>query len=96
MIAKRKPRHPGALIKRQYLDPLNMTIAELASILSVSPNTISEIVNEQAEINPDLALRLAKAFQTTPELWLNLQKNYDLWCADHESDTWKNVVPIEL
>lgn len=96
MITKRKPRHPGALIKRQYLEPLNLTVAELASILSVSPQTILEIVNENAAINPDLALRLAQAFQTTPELWLNLQKNYDLWCAAHESDAWKNVVPVQL
>ena len=96
MITKRKPRHPGGLIKRQYLDPLNMSIMELASILGVSPQTISEIVNERAEITPDIALRLANAFQTTPELWLNLQKNYDLWCAAYQSDAWKNVVPINL
>ncbi|MCL6755395.1 HigA family addiction module antidote protein, partial [Nostoc sp. CCCryo 231-06] len=81
MITKRKPRHPGALIKRQYLEPLKMTNTQLAEILDVSRKTVSEIVNEQAGVSPTMALRLAIAFQTTPELWLNLQQNYDLWNA---------------
>lgn len=96
MITKRKPRHPGGLIKRQYLEPLEMTITELAEILDVSRKTVSEIVNEQASITPNMALRLATAFQTTPELWLNLQQKYDLWCAAHESDNWKQISPINL
>jgi addiction module HigA family antidote len=95
MITKRKPRHPGGLIKRQYLEPLNMTITQLADILGVSRKTVSEIVNEQASITPNMALRLAAAFQTTPELWLNLQQKYDLWIAAHESEAWKEVSPID-
>ncbi|RUR73359.1 HigA family addiction module antitoxin [Chlorogloeopsis fritschii PCC 9212] len=47
MTTNRKPRHPGALIKRQYLEPLNLTVTELATILGVSRKTVSEIVNEQ-------------------------------------------------
>ena len=96
MITKRKPRHPGGLIKRQYLEPLNMTITQLGEILNVSRKTASEIVNEQASVTPNMALRLATAFQTTPELWLNLQQKYDLWCAANESDAWKKVSPIDI
>lgn len=96
MINKRKPRHPGALIKRQYLEPLNITITDLAETLAVSRKTLSEIVNEQASVTPNMALRLAAAFQTTPELWLNLQQKYDLWCAAQESETWKQILPIDL
>ncbi|MBW4625731.1 MAG: HigA family addiction module antidote protein [Brasilonema octagenarum HA4186-MV1] len=96
MITKRKPRHPGELIKRQYLEPLNMTITELAEILAISRQTVSEIINEQASVTPNMALRLARAFQTTPELWLNLQQKYDLWCAANESDAWKEISPINL
>ncbi|KAB8316175.1 HigA family addiction module antidote protein [Tolypothrix campylonemoides VB511288] len=96
MINKRKPRHPGALIKRQYLEPLNMTITQLAENLGVSRKTLSEIINEQAGITPNMALRLASAFQTTPELWLNLQQKYDLWCAAQESEAWKDILPIDL
>lgn len=96
MITKRKPRHPGGLLKRQYLEPLDIKITDLAKSLGVSRKTVSELVNEKSTISPDMALRLAKAFQTTPELWLNLQKNYDLWCAADKSDKWKAVQPIKI
>ncbi|MEH2002225.1 MAG: HigA family addiction module antitoxin [Nostoc sp.] len=96
MITKRKPRHPGGLIKRQYLEPLNITITDFADILNVSRKTVSEIVNEQASVTPNMALRLATALQTTPELWLNLQRKYDLWCAANESESWKDIAPINL
>ncbi|MCM0590532.1 MAG: HigA family addiction module antitoxin [Gloeotrichia echinulata IR180] len=96
MITRRQPRHPGGLIKRQYLEPLNITITELSDILGVSRKTMSEIVNEQASITPNMALRLATALQTTPELWLNLQKKYDLWCAANESESWREITPIDL
>jgi addiction module HigA family antidote len=96
MITKRKPRHPGGLIKRQYLEPLNITITDFADILNVSRKTVSEIVNEQASVTPNMALRLATALQTSPELWLNLQQKYDLWCAANESESWKDIAPINL
>ena len=96
MRTTRKPRHPGALIKRQYLEPLEMTNTQLGEILGVSRKTVSEIVNEQASISPVMALRLAKAFQTTPELWLNLQQKYNLWNAAQEFETLKEISPINL
>lgn len=52
MIDKRKPRHPGGLIKRQYLEPLNITITDLADILGVSRKTVSEIVNSRCKHYP--------------------------------------------
>jgi addiction module HigA family antidote len=58
MITKRKPRHPGGLIKRQYLEPLNITITDFADIIGVSRKTMSEIVNERASITPDLATKI--------------------------------------
>ena len=85
-IRKRPPTHPGGIIKRHYIEPLSLTISELANILGVSRKTLSKIVNENGSITPDMALRLSKAFKTTPELWLNLQQNYDLWQASHNSD----------
>ncbi|WP_260445824.1 MULTISPECIES: HigA family addiction module antitoxin [unclassified Nostoc] len=60
------------------MEPLNITITNFADILNVSRKTVSEIVNEQASVTPNMALRLAIALQTTPELWLNLQEKYDL------------------
>ncbi|MGJ5674956.1 MAG: HigA family addiction module antitoxin [Nostochopsis sp.] len=96
MVNKRKPRHPGGLIKRQYLDPLNMKITELAEVLGVSRKTVSEIVNEQTGITPNMAVRFSTALRTTPELWLNLQQKYHLWCAANESETWKEISPINI
>ncbi|MBU2620640.1 MAG: HigA family addiction module antidote protein [Proteobacteria bacterium] len=91
---KRQPTHPGKIIKEDYQNPLAISITELASILGVSRKTISKIINERGAITPDMALRLSRAFDTTPELWLNLQKNYDLWQAEHESTAWQMVKPI--
>lgn len=90
----RKPTHPGKIIKEDYLKPLSLTITDLASFLGVSRKTLSKIVNERASITPDMALRLSRAFDTTPDLWLTLQKNYDLWQAEHASGAWRMVKPI--
>lgn len=95
-IRKRPPTHPGGIIKRQYLEPLSLTILELANALGVSRKTLSKIVNEHGSITPNMALRLSKAFKTTPELWLNLQQNYDLWIASHMSNDWKMVESVAV
>jgi addiction module HigA family antidote len=92
----RRPTHPGGILRRHYLEPLPMTVSELAVVLGVSRKTLSEIVNEHASITPDMALRLSKAFKTTPELWLNMQRNYDLWQASHKSDGWKQVKAVAV
>jgi addiction module HigA family antidote len=92
----RHPTHPGGILRRHYMEPLSMTVSGLAVVLGVSRKTLSEIVNEHASITPDMALRLSKAFKTTPELWLNMQRNYDLWQASHRSDDWKQVEAIAV
>jgi len=73
-----------------------LTVSGLAVVLGVSRKTLSEIVNEHASITPDMALRLSRAFKTTPELWLNMQRNYDLWQALHKSDDWKLVEAVAV
>jgi len=92
----RHPTHPGGILKRHYIEPLSMTISGLAGVLGVSRKTLSEIVNAHASITPDMALRLSKAFKTTPELWLNMQRNYNLWQASHKSDDWKLVEAVAV
>ncbi len=87
----RPPTHPGGILKRHYLEPLNLTVSELVKSLGVSRKTLSRIVNEHGSIIPDMALRLSKAFSTTPQLWLNLQQNYDLWHVSQKSQEWKTV-----
>jgi len=91
---KRKPTHPGKIIQEDYLKPLSLTITEIAATLEVSRKTLSKIINERGAVTPDMSLRLARAFDTTPELWMNLQKNYDLWQAEHISKDWQRVKPL--
>ncbi len=95
-IRKRPPTHPGGILKRQYIEPLELTISELANTLGISRKTLSKIVNEHGAITPDMALRLSKAFKTTPELWMSLQQNYDLWQASHNSDDWKMIEAVAI
>ncbi|MCU0599975.1 MAG: HigA family addiction module antitoxin [Desulfobacterales bacterium] len=91
---KRQPTHPGIIIKKDYLEPLAISIKDMAGILGVSRKTLSKIINERGAVTPDMALRLSRAFDTTPDLWLNLQKNYDLWQAESVSSEWQNIKPI--
>lgn len=91
---KRAPSHPGGILRRQYLEPLELTVADLARTLGVSRKTVSKIVNEHGSVSADMALSLSQAFGTTPELWLNLQQNYDLWHAARESKGWRSVEPV--
>ncbi len=92
----RKPAHPGRILKNMYLKPLKLTITKLADTLNVSRKAISAITNEHKRITPEMALRLAQAFNTTPDLWLNLQKNYDLWSAMNQSTEWQEVPRIDM
>lgn len=91
---KRAPTHPGKIIFEDYLKPLSITIKDMATTLGVSRKTLSKIINERGSITPDMALRLSRAFDTTPDLWLTLQKNYDLWHAEHASKSWRRVKPL--
>lgn len=91
---KRKPTHPGAILKEDYLVPLELTVTDMAAKLVVSRKTLSKILNENGAITPDMALRLSRALGTTPDLWLNLQKNFDLWKAENTSSDWKRVRPL--
>src|SRR5579872_4519984 len=76
---KMPPIHPGEILKEMYLVPLEISITELADNLGVARKTVSQLVNGHMGVSAEMALRLAKAFTTTPEVWLNMQRNYDLW-----------------
>lgn len=72
------PPHPG-LVLREYLG--TMAVSAAAAHLRTTRVTLSRLLNGKAGISPDMALRLADAFGTSPELWLNMQSQYDLWRA---------------
>ena len=89
-----KPVHPGRIIRDDYLEPLELTTGALAEALGVTRQTMSAILNERAGVSPEMALRLAKAFDTTPDLWITLQRNYDLYRASQNFDVNKVVKQI--
>ena len=76
------PPHPGEILKELCLEPLELSVTRAAAALGVSRKTLSSILNGRAGISPEMALRLAKAFDTTPESWLNQQMRYDLWVTE--------------
>jgi addiction module HigA family antidote len=78
------PIHPGVILKEMYLEPLQVTISQLAEILGVARRTISLIINGHSNVSVEMSLRFSKAFNTTPELWLNMQRDYDLWYAERK------------
>ena len=73
------PSHPGRILKGLYLKPLNLSVPRLAETLGVQREVVSDIVDERSPVTSEMALHLARAFNMTPECWLNLQRNYDLW-----------------
>jgi len=73
--------HPGIILKEEFAIPYNLTQAKLAELLNIGIKTISELYNEKRSITPTMALKLANLFGTTPEFWMNLQSNYDLYKA---------------
>jgi len=75
----RKPTHPGKLIKEDLLPETGISQSQLANLMGVSRRTISEIIHERRKITPDIAFRLAKVFNSTPEMWLNMQQAVDIW-----------------
>ena len=83
------PPHPGAIVRRQCLEPLELSVTAAARHLGVSRQSLSELVNERAGVSVDMAIRLTKAFGSTPETWLGLQMAYDLWQARHRIDDIK-------
>ncbi len=79
------PVHPGRILAGSLAE-LDLTITEAAHVLGVTRPTISRLVNGRASISPEMAIRLAKAFGSTPEFWLKLQLNYDLAQARKKAD----------
>ena len=75
----RRPTHPGELLREETLPAAGLTQSELAARLGVSRRTVNDLVHERRSVNPDLAHRLARIFNTTPEFWLRLQEAVDVW-----------------
>jgi addiction module HigA family antidote len=85
---QRRPTHPGAIIREDILPEARLSQTELADRLGVSRRTVNEIVNERRPVTTDMALRLARFFNTTAEFWLRMQQAVDVWEAlnEHKSE----------
>ncbi len=73
------PPHPGEFIKEVFLEPYGISTRQVAMKLKVAPSTFNRIIKGQSNISPEMALRLSKTLGRTPESWLAMQDNYDLW-----------------
>jgi addiction module HigA family antidote len=79
------PVHPGSIVRHDCLEPLSLSVTEGARILGVTRQALNNLVNEKAGVSPEMAIRLSKAFGSTPDTWLRLQMNYDLSKAQKQA-----------
>lgn len=91
MLIKRKPVHPGNLLKEEVLIPLGLTVTQAAAVLGVTRKTLSEFLNEHSSLSPEMAIRIGKVDRTSPESWLNMQIKLDLWEAEKKNP---EVIPF--
>ena len=74
----KKPVHPGRIVRRDCLEPLGLSVTGAAKVLGVTRQALNNVVNEKAGISPEMAIRLSKAFGSTPDTWVRMQAAFDL------------------
>lgn len=93
----RKPVHPGCVFLEDVLKPLNISITDAAQKLGVTRKALSEFVNEKSSLSPEMALRIAKATNTTAESWLAMQTKLTLYLArQHEPENVKQLCEVAV
>ena len=97
IIVSREPIHPGEFLREEYMPELGLSVASLAEHLGVSRQTVNDIVRERRSLSPDMCLRLAKLFGTSPRFWMNMQAKVDLRNSldlhHEEIDAIKPLIP---
>jgi antitoxin HigA-1 len=83
----KNPPHPGRSIRKACLEPLGLSVTEGAKVLGVTRQTLNNVIHGKSGISPEMAIRLSKAFGSTPETWLRMQVAYDL--AQARKDEYK-------
>ena len=94
-MAMHNPPHPGEFIAEVYLGPNNLSGRELAAKLGVAASTLNRILTGASGVSPEMALRLSKSLGRSPESWLAMQCNHDLWQAKQHVDLG-NVGRVKL
>ncbi len=92
---KRRPTHPGEILREDFMPDYGLTVSSLAKSLGVSRQTVNELVRERRALSPEMALRLSGLFSNSPEFWLNLQRSLDLWQAQVAlKDDMRHIKPL--
>ena len=89
------PPHPGEFIESTYMEPFGVSCRNLASHLGVAASTLSRVLKAKSGVSPEMALRLSKVLGRSPESWLSMQDNYELWQARNTVNLSK-VQPMSL
>lgn len=80
-MSMKSPVHPGRIVRLDCLEPLGLSVTKAAQVLGVTRQALNNVVNEKAGISPEMAIRLSKAFGSTPETWVRMQAAFDLAVA---------------
>ncbi len=91
---KRKPTHPGEILREDVLPALGMTQTALAARLGVSRLSVSELLHGKRALSADMAMRIARLTNTTPESWLRMQEALDLWELERNSKRYQHIEPV--
>ncbi len=78
---KRKPTHPGEILREDFMPDYGLTVSGLADALGVSRQSVNELLRERRALSPEMAIRLGRLFNNSPGFWLNAQQAVDLWTA---------------
>lgn len=89
-----QPLHPGEIVKDALIDATGLTVTEAAKKLGVTRTTLSRLLNGHSGISPEMALRLSKLFNTSIDMWVNIQAQYDVWNIQQSANDI-NVEPID-
>lgn len=96
-LNRRKPTHPGAVLREDLLPEMNLSVSELARQLRMSRQSLHRIMAEEQPVSPATALKLARLLNTTPDLWLNMQRKVDLWQESRRlMDDLAHIQPVAM
>jgi len=93
---KRRPTHPGEMLREDFLTDYGLSVSALAEAIGVSRQSVNELLRERRSLSPEMALRLSRLFGNTPEFWLNAQRAIDLWeAAEALKDDVARIRPLD-
>lgn len=97
ICVSRKPTHPGEMLREEFFPDFGLSVSRAAQLLHVSRQSINELLRERRGVSTDMALRLARLFGTSPQYWLNMQRNVDLWDAlDLHENEIEEIEPLAV